>query len=101
MLTAGTKALDGWNLKIPLIGAGIVMLAGLVAKIIKLVQTLASGGIFAALSGGGFGAAVAGISLIVTAIVGLASSASKANKSVEDLKASMEAEGSRANTFEA
>lgn len=81
IITAGTDALGGWNLMIPVIVAGVIGLISIVVKAttaIKAMQAaLAAGsGIATVMSGGAVGAiiaAVAALAAVVTMIAGSAS----------------------------
>lgn len=88
IITAGTDALGGWNLMIPLIAAGIVGLVAVVIKATAAIKAMhaaltAGAGIATAMSGGAIGviiAAVAALTTVITMIVGAASQASDIEK---------------------
>lgn len=88
MLTAGTDAMNGWNIIIPLVGAGITGLIAVVYKAVTAIKTMqatmaAGNGIASVLSGGTIGAiiaAVAALTVIVTMVTGAAASANEIEK---------------------
>ncbi|MBR4539535.1 MAG: hypothetical protein IKO52_11935, partial [Clostridia bacterium] len=71
IITAGTDALGGWNLIIPIAIAGITGLIAIVYKAVIAVKTLqaalaAGGGIASVASGGVVGAIIAAVGLLAT-----------------------------------
>ncbi len=88
IITAGTDAMGGWNLMIPLIAAGVVGLVAVVIKATAAIKAMytalnAGAGIATAMSGGAIGAiiaAVAALTTVITMIVGAASQASEIEK---------------------
>lgn len=75
---AGTEAMDGWNIKLPLIAAGVAGLIAVVYKLSAAFQTVraalnAGGGLLSALSGGTLGAILAAVGAaasVITLITG-------------------------------
>lgn len=88
IITAGTDALGGWNLMIPIIAAGVTGLIAVVFKAVTAIKAMhaalaAGSGITTALSGGAVGAiiaAVAALATVVTMIAGATAMASDVEK---------------------
>lgn len=88
ILTAGTDAMNGWNIIVPVAAAGIAALIAVTYKAVTAFKALqvamaAGQGAAALLSGGSIAAisaALGGIALLVTSVVGASSAAAKAEK---------------------
>lgn len=84
VLTAGTTAMKGWNILLPVLTLGI---GGVVAMVIKLVVALkaASGamGVLSVLTGGGLPAILALVGVAVTAVTGIVGMFSKATEPMD------------------
>lgn len=92
VFTAGTKAVDGWNLKIPLIASGVLFAVSAIAKLIVALREAkaafakmnAAGGIANFLSGGTVGLVVAGLTALVTVVGVVISKVREANGATSD-----------------
>lgn len=88
ILTAGTDAMNGWNIIVPVAAAGIAALIAVTYKAVTAFKALqvamaAGQGAAALLSGGSIAAisaALGGIALLVTSVVGASSAAARAEK---------------------
>lgn len=92
IFTAGTKAVDGWNLKIPLIASGVLLVVSAVAKLVVAIREAkeafakmnAAGGIANLLSGGTVGLVVAGLAALVTVVGVVISKVKEARNATSD-----------------
>ena len=92
VFTAGTKAVDGWNLKIPLIASGVLFAVSAIAKLIVAVKGAAKAftdlkkaeGVATLLSGGTIGLVVAGLAALVTVVGVVASKVKEAKNATSD-----------------
>ncbi|MGN0763624.1 MAG: phage tail tape measure protein, partial [Aristaeellaceae bacterium] len=88
VITAGTDALGGWNLMIPVVAAGVAGLVAVVIKAAAAIKTMtaalsAGSGIAAAMSGGSIGAIIAAVGMlaaVVTMIAGVSARADEIRK---------------------
>lgn len=72
VFTAGTNAVNGFNLKIPLVASGIMLVVAAVMKLKTIIGEIASAGsaiktLSVLTSPGGFGIAIAGIATVLSA----------------------------------
>ena len=92
VFTAGTKAVDGWNLKIPLIASGVLLVVSTVAKLVVAINKAkaafaamnTAGGVASLLSGGTVGLVVAGLAALVTVVGVVASKVKEAKNATSD-----------------
>lgn len=82
VITAGTDAMNGWNLIIPIATAGIIGLVAVVYKAVTAIKAMyaafaAGGGIASVASGGTVGAIIAVVALLSTVATMIAGSVSK------------------------
>ncbi len=82
IITAGTGAMNGWNLIIPVAAAGIVGLIAVVYKAVTAIKALhtalaAGSGIASVVSGGTVGAVIAAVGLLATAATMIVGSVAK------------------------
>ena len=83
VITAGTDALGGWNLMIPVVAAGVAGLVAVVIKAAAAIRTMtvalsAGSGIAAAMSGGSIGAIIAAIGMLAAVVTMIAGASAKA-----------------------
>ena len=89
IITAGTDAMNGWNLIIPVATAGIIGLIAVVYKAVTAIKAMqaalaAGSGIASAVSGGTVGAIIAAVGLLATVATMIVGSVSK-NAEVEKI----------------
>ena len=89
IITAGTDAMNGWNLIIPVTTAGIIGLIAVVYKAVTAIKAMqaalaAGSGIASAVSGGTVGAIIAAVGLLATVATMIVGSVSK-NAEVEKI----------------
>ena len=92
VFTAGTKAVDGWNLKIPLIASGVLFAVSAIAKLVVAINKAkaafaamnTAGGVASLLSGGTVGLVVAGLAALVTVVGVVISKVREANGATSD-----------------
>lgn len=92
VFTAGTKAVDGWNLKIPLIASGVLFAVSAIAKLIVAINKAkaafaamnTAGGVASLLSGGTVGLVVAGLAALVTVVGVVISKVREAKNATSD-----------------
>ena len=89
IITAGTDAMNGWNLIIPVATAGIIGLIAVVYKAVTAIKAMqaalaAGSGIASAVSGGTVGAIIGAVGLLATVATMIVGSVSK-NAEVEKI----------------
>ena len=85
IITAGTDAMNGWNLIIPVATAGIIGLIAVVYKAVTAIKAMqaalaAGSGIASAVSGGTVGAIIAAVGLLATVATMIVGSVAKSSE---------------------
>ena len=107
IITAGTDALGGWNLIIPIAIAGITGLIAIVYKAVTAIKTLqialaTGGGIASVASGGVVGAIIAAVGLLATvATMIIGSFAASAKQEKTDYSSTIQSVSSYRDTVDA
>ena len=98
--TAGTEAVGGLNLKLPLLVSGIMLIISAVAKLKTIITSFGKANFLSTfLSPSGFGAVVAAIAAVVSIVGVLASSWNTAEKEAQEYQELIGKEKSKADSY--